>query len=80
MAYQYYDFTALRGVDLLANIHVDVIDNSLQCFLEVNLHLNVLGVVFDAKQIGHESVPLDLRWLESRRDRRLGRGGSSAYL
>lgn len=47
--------------NLLVNIFVNVLDDSLQPVFEVDLQLNGLGVGADAQQIGYEFVPFDLK-------------------
>lgn len=48
-------------LNLLVNIFVNVLDDSLQPVFEVDLQLNGLGVGADAQQIGYEFVPVDLK-------------------
>lgn len=50
-----------RMLNLLVNIFVNVLDDSLQPVFEVDLQLNGLGVGADAQQIGYEFVPVDLK-------------------
>lgn len=65
---KHYSFPDIRRrmLNLLVNNFVNVLDDFLQSILEVNLHLNALGVDNDAQQIGYEFMPVDLKRFRSR--------------